>query len=54
VKTYNDTTTAAGQAYCYRVGARNPAGTSYSNVAEGSVPLAIPAASSGLGVTALP
>jgi hypothetical protein len=54
IKTYTDTTAVAGQAYCYRVGARNTAGTSYSNLAEGGLPLAIPAAPSGLGVTALP
>jgi hypothetical protein len=54
VKTYSDPTAVAGQIYCYRVGARNTAGTTYSNLAEGAGPLVIPAAPSGLGVTALP
>jgi hypothetical protein len=54
VKTYSDPTPVVGQVYCYRVGARNAAGTTYSNLAEGAGPLVIPAAPSGLGVTALP
>jgi hypothetical protein len=54
VNTYDDQTTAAGQVYCDQVGARNNAGTTYSNMAETALPLAIPAAPSGLGVTVLP
>jgi hypothetical protein len=54
VKTYTDSNAAAAQAYCYRVGARNAAGIAYSDPMDGTPPLAIPAAPSGLGVTALP
>jgi hypothetical protein len=54
VKTYTDSNAAAAQAYCYRVGARNAAGIAYCDPKDGTPPLAIPAAPSGLGVTALP
>jgi transposase len=54
VKTYTDSNAAAAQAYCYRVGARNAAGIAYCDPKDGTPPLAIPAAPSGLGVTVLP
>lgn len=55
VKTYTDTQILEGTDYCYRVAASNTAGKSaYSNVAGISVPFTIPAAPSGLGVTAGP
>lgn len=52
VVTYRDATVLEGNSYCYRVNARNAAGKSgYSNEVGLTVPLAIPAVPSQLGVT---
>ena len=53
--TYDDLTAVEGVSYCYRVAASNTAGKSaYSNEAGRTVPFTIPAAPSGLGVSAGP
>jgi hypothetical protein len=50
---YTDAAVAEGQAYCYRVGASNPAGVSpWSNTAERTVPWTIPVAPGQLDVVA--
>lgn len=50
--TYRDSAIAEGASYCYRVNARNAAGKSgYSNEVGFTVPLAVPAAPSQVGVT---
>ena len=55
VITVDDVTAVEGTAYCYRVRASNSAGFSaYSNEAGRTVPFTIPAAPSGLGVSAGP
>ena len=53
--TFVDSTVTEGTVYCYRVNASNTAGASaYSNIAGRLVPFTVPAAPSGLGVTAGP
>ena len=49
IETYTDSAVSEGVTYCYRVAARNTAGTSaYSNTAGRQVPLSVPLAASGL------
>jgi hypothetical protein len=49
VITYTDLAVVEGGTYCYRVAARNSAGTSpYSNTAQRTVPTTLPSAPSGL------
>ena len=51
IETYTDSAVSEGVTYCYRVAARNTAGTSaYSNTAGRLVPPTVPGAPSGLGV----
>ena len=55
VVSYTDSAVTEGVTYCYRVDASNTAGVSaYSNTACRTVPFTIPAAPSGLGVSAGP
>ena len=55
ITTYTDSAVTEGLTYCYRVAARNSAGTSaFSNTAGRTVPLVAPSAPSALGVTGGP
>ena len=52
VVTYRDATVTEGSAFCYRVKARNAAGSSaWSNEVGLTIPLAVPVAPSQVGVT---
>jgi len=55
VKTYVDLAVQPGVTYCYRVAASNSAGKSaYSNEVAITIPLAVPAPPTGLGVVGAP
>jgi len=55
VATFTDAAVIEDTTYCYRVNASNTSGVSaFSNIAGRKVPLTIPAAPSGLGVSGGP